>query len=352
MRNGIARRLCHFLTAAGLSALPAFGALAADALPRLGVTLAATSVSGLSSGAYMAGQMQVAHSKDIVGAGIVAGGPYGCAETASSQLFPYWPIVMWQNATQATNGCMQVRFGAPDSGKLAERAEELSKDGKIDPLSGLAGDKVYLFSGDKDDVVRREVVETAKGFYEKAGVPAGQIAFVESRGGHAFLTESDGAACGLSEEPYISDCDYDQAKAILEWIYGPLSPPSDSPGGQFLVFDQSAFEEGLPSGLADEGIVYVPATCAGTPGCRLHIAFHGCDQAREKVGDDFIKKSGYARYADTNRLVILFPQAEASLVNPHGCWDWWGYSGVDYLNKDAPQISAVWAMAERLADRP
>jgi len=64
---------------------------AAEELPRLGVTLTATSVSGLSSGAYMAGQIEVAHSKDIVGARIVAGGPFACAETDPRRLFPYWP---------------------------------------------------------------------------------------------------------------------------------------------------------------------------------------------------------------------------------------------------------------------
>ena len=47
------------------------------------------------------GQIEVAHSKDIVGAGIVAGGPFACAETESSSLFPYWPVVLWQNATRA-----------------------------------------------------------------------------------------------------------------------------------------------------------------------------------------------------------------------------------------------------------
>ena len=55
-------------------------------LPKLGADIAATSVSGLSSGAYMAGQIGVAHSKDIKGAGIVAGRPYACAETATSRL--------------------------------------------------------------------------------------------------------------------------------------------------------------------------------------------------------------------------------------------------------------------------
>ena len=60
---------------------------AAEELPRLGVTLTATS----SQEAYMAGQIEVAHSKDIVGARIVAGGPFACAETDPRRLFRYWP---------------------------------------------------------------------------------------------------------------------------------------------------------------------------------------------------------------------------------------------------------------------
>ena len=73
-------------------------ALAAEALPKLGADLAATSVSGLSSGAFMAGQIEVAHSKDIVGAGIVAGGPYACAESPRAGIFPFWPTAVAQNA--------------------------------------------------------------------------------------------------------------------------------------------------------------------------------------------------------------------------------------------------------------
>ncbi len=37
------------------------------------------SVSGISSGGFMAHQFHVAHSEHIMGAGIVAGGPYFCA---------------------------------------------------------------------------------------------------------------------------------------------------------------------------------------------------------------------------------------------------------------------------------
>src|SRR4030042_62327 len=86
----VAATIIAAATLLALAIVPRAG-LAAEALPKLGADLAASSVSGLSSGAYMAGQIQVAHAKDIVGAGIVAGGPYACAESQASRLGPFWP---------------------------------------------------------------------------------------------------------------------------------------------------------------------------------------------------------------------------------------------------------------------
>jgi hypothetical protein len=116
--EGEAPFLLALLIGFGVLGTPLGAAKATEELPRLGITLAATSVSGLSSGAYMAGQIEVAHSKNVVGAGIVAGGPFACAETESSRLFPYWPVVMWQNAEQAENACMQTSWGTPNADKL------------------------------------------------------------------------------------------------------------------------------------------------------------------------------------------------------------------------------------------
>jgi poly(3-hydroxybutyrate) depolymerase len=326
-------------------------AAAAEALPALGADLSATSVSGLSSGAYMAGQIELAHSTQIVGAGIVAGGPFACAETPWSKVFPFWPTAVGQNAAQAFNQCMRTSWGTPDAAALAKRAKELADGGEIDPITGLADDNVYLFSGNDDQTVTRPVVEAAKSFYHELGLSPGNVTLVEGKGGHAFITEEGGAACGLTEKPFVSDCDYDQAKAILAWIYGPLAAASAEPQGEFLVFDQAAFAR-PGDGLADEGIVYLPPACRAQPGCRVHIALHGCEQSREQVGDAFVKESGFAEIADQNRLVVLFPQAKPSAVNLQGCWDWWGYTGLDYLGKDAPQIAAIWAMAEQLAKTP
>ena len=81
----------------------------------------------------------------------------------------------------------------------------------------------------------------------------------------------------------------------------------------------------------------------------MHIAFHGCGQNRTVIGDSFARDSGFARWADTNNLIVLFPQTATTPINPQGCWDWWGYSGPDYLTRNAPQIIAVRRMVERMS---
>ena len=55
------------------SVAPPLGAFNAD--------LSQSSVSGLSSGAFMTVQLHLAHSATFVGAGIIAGGPFRCAES-------------------------------------------------------------------------------------------------------------------------------------------------------------------------------------------------------------------------------------------------------------------------------
>ena len=49
-------------------------------LPSFDVDTGETSVSGLSSGGYMAVQFEVAFSSSVKGAGVIAGGPYFCAQ--------------------------------------------------------------------------------------------------------------------------------------------------------------------------------------------------------------------------------------------------------------------------------
>ena len=47
-------------------------------LPSLGLSLTETTLSGMSSGGYMAVQMHTIYSSLFKGLGVYAGGPYGC----------------------------------------------------------------------------------------------------------------------------------------------------------------------------------------------------------------------------------------------------------------------------------
>jgi hypothetical protein len=60
--------------------------------------------------------------------------------------------------------------------------------------------------------------------------------------------------------------------------------------------------------------------------------------------------------ADSNNIIVLYPQVKTSSINPinpRGCWDFWGYTSnnlppFNYAYKKAPQMQAINRMIERL----
>jgi Esterase PHB depolymerase len=170
--------------------------------------------------------------------------------------------------------------------------------------------------------------------------------------GHTFPTLDYGELCALSASPWIGNCSYDGAGTGLAQIYGALSAPSSSPTGTFLELGQGDFiSDPASHSLADTAYVYVPSSCSSGEPCRMHVAFHGCSQeATGAVGDAFYTNAGYNRWADTNHLVVVYPQTIATMPNnPDACWDWWGYDSPDYAKKTGPQMAMVRAMLEYLA---
>ena len=324
-------------------------------LPAAEARLDQTSLSGISSGAYMAGQFQMAHSRDVVGVGILAGGPYGCAESVYAGIIP-GPGAAFLNLSKAMNGCMLNAlqpWGIPDPRGLAERAAQLAGQGKIDPVENVRGDRIYLFAGREDRTVVPAIVAAAGDFYKELGVPAENVTFVRNLpAGHAFVTADWGGNCDLTASPYIVDCNYDQVGAMLSHIYGDLNPRVSKPTGDVVSFDQREFLADLPEhGLGDAGAVYMPPACRDSGGCRVHVVLHGCGQNMSAVGDVVVAHTGFLGWADANRLIILFPQVRSTPSNPQACWDWWGYTGARFLTRDGPQVVAIRRMLERLAAR-
>ena len=326
---------------------------AAPALPAVAADGSAVTVSGISSGGYMAVQFQVAYSKLVKGAGILAAGPYDCADGS---------------ALRALTNCMAPTSWTPPPkpAEIKSRMESRARLGLIDPPAALADDRVWVLTGGADHTVERPVVEALVAFY-KEWMPASAIRFVTlPNAGHAMISVSDGKpnACATSEPPFINRCgDFDAPGELLGHLLGNLKPKKTPEPASLRAFNQRPFIAGLPAdiGMGDEGFAYVPASCR-SGGCRVHVAFHGCLQSEDQVGRRFVEGAGYNAWAEANRIVVLYPQTIARsgwapgsmrwVYNPKGCWDWWGYSAMDYATRNAPQMAAVRKMIARLAETP
>ncbi|KAJ5068005.1 dipeptidyl peptidase four (iv) family [Anaeramoeba ignava] len=296
----------------------------------LNINTSAVSVSGISSGGYFAVQYHVAHSSEIMGAGIIAGGPYWCSQA---------------NVDIALTSCMTDPILISVDVLIAETyyAEGLLS---IDPVSHLRDDKVFLVSGLNDTVVVQGVMKKLQTYYEKIGVRSIQTNFnIEAE--HCFPTENYGnIPCTFLGSPYINKCGYDMAGQILQNIYGKLKSKVSYNPNNIRTINQHDF---VPLhvdpeliGINSKGYVYVPTNCANSKSsCKLHVVFHGCLQSTENIGEVFILNAGYLEWAEANNIVVVFPQTQSNVLNPKACWDWWGYSGVDFATKIGPQIITI-----------
>jgi poly(3-hydroxybutyrate) depolymerase len=301
-------------------------------------------ISGISSGAYMAVQFGVAHSATVRGVGAIAGGPYACSGGRQDG---------------ATGVCM---VGPPQAEPSLQAAREAEAEGRIDPLKHLATQRVWMLNGYNDGVVRRPVTDVLQEFYRQF-TPASQLFYKTNiNAAHAQVTTRYGRACNYTGGAFVNRCDYDAAGMILQHLYGRLDPPASGRlRGTWVRFSQKPFHPADPwlIGLSHEGFAYVPQRCAAGQPCRLHVALHGCKQYAALIGDRYYAQAGYNEWADTNGLVVLYPQTTVvppTLVspgtppgNPNGCWDWWGFTGPAYAEKSAPQIQAIRAMVERIS---
>lgn len=333
-------------TAAAALSLVAGAATAAVELPALNIDTSQTTVSGLSAGGFMANQMGIAHSSTFKGVGMFASGPYWCAGGVN-----YTSCMYNASITQSILTNAQAKIDSW-SGST------------IDAKSNIPNQKVFIFVGSSDTTVGPNPVAALKTQYTNLGVPAANLKYVvQSSVAHVFPTDFDSTgnnACSSAVSPFISNCGYDGAKAVLEHFYGALNARNNAPAaGNYIEFNQATYSNSNP-GMASTGWVYVPASCASGTQCKLHVALHGCKQSSDMIGDKYVKNTGYTRWADTNNIVVLFPQAKVdntsrqtaasgSLSNPNACWDWIGWYGSNFAQKTATQVSAIKAMVDKVS---
>lgn len=352
--HAMARVLRSFLLAA-LLGLAASAASGAGKLGSYNVELRETSVSGISSGAAMAVQLDVAFSSFVKGVGVVAGPPYYCARGSRDI---------------ALTACMAASLPI-DVDDLVRRTRDKAQAGEIDAVTNLSAHRVWLFSGGRDSTLRASVVDDLETYYRAFVDHANVVHRRRADAEHAMPTLSFGNACAVNDDPFINDCNYDAAGNLLEWIYGGLQPKSAPPlAGEVLAFDQSEFVASPAAhGMGNVGYVYVPEQCRALQPCRLHVALHGCRQFADHrylvdgnlvtFGTTFVEHAGYNEWADANGIVVLYPQAQRSSIwlgifgrNPNGCWDWWGYDDAGYATRTGSQVAAIKRMIDRITKAP
>lgn len=312
----------------------------ADPLPRLNILPGSLTVSGISSGGYLATQYQVAYSKDAQGAAIIAAGPWYCAKAS---------------LTRALEECTAGSAIGPETKPLVAALRASAAAKLIDDPSWIAPDRVWLFHGTRDTVVGAAVTDSLLRFYREF-IPPERIHYETLvAAAHGFPTDGEGGACEVAAPPWINDCDYDAAGLLLRHLYDDLHAPATAVRGELRSFGQARYVTGgALASMADEGYVFLPQDCADGKPCRVHVAFHGCRQGGDFVGTDFARRAGYNRWADANRIVVLYPQVRKSRVwpfNPRGCWDWWGYSGPHYAARSGAQLASVHRMLTALGAR-
>jgi poly(3-hydroxybutyrate) depolymerase len=136
------------------------------ALGSYNAAIGETSISGISSGAFMAVQFATAWSSVIKGVGVIAGGPFWCAKADADDFINGYMLPV----LTATGSCMT---GPPtDLGFFVAKADAKAASGDIDSLQNLSRQKIYIFHGYNDAVVAKSVTDAAADFYRHyLGIP-------------------------------------------------------------------------------------------------------------------------------------------------------------------------------------
>lgn len=321
-------------------------------LPRLGLEKTDTSVIGVSSGGYMATQLAVAWPERFQGLAVLGAGPWSCAQGSLGR---------------ALGQCMTTRLGPPQLDELEQRLADYRELERVGSAEDLAGLRAFVWHGREDKTVAPSLGSAlAEQLANWLADPETQLSFLQSDNiGHGWpierettpLTAEELGDCQQGGATHMLACDKDIASEAMDWLHD--TPPgtgtankANKLAGDLLHFDQSDF---AVKGLDAAGYLFVPAACdAG--GCGLTVALHGCAMGAEQIGDTFVHHSGLNEWAAAHDRVVLYPQAETSLGNPQGCWDWWGFAESTWqLNplhdtREGTQISALIAMMDRLQE--
>lgn len=401
-------------------------------------------ISGISSGGFMANQMATIFSSQFSGVGTVAGGFYYCAENylqkrikEDAKTIGTGNLFLFEPNTDVLNDSFNPLFLFSESGTKAwfkpQKRNPIFKSANcmanpekaglpteylksnvekrlVDPIENIREQKVVISHGKMDSVMRFTMQDRLKDYYLSVGVKEKNIKTITGTGNHNFPTDrKDGIDCGRAGVPYVGSCDFDLAGKILSHLLDDNIIRADFDANHIYTVDQSLNLENIlkdekdwvqasPS-VAAYGYLYASDKCLANPkSCQMHVALHGCQMSDSFNADfqskyqkqvttyrivwmrskkdnmdfsglpviedktnnygllKFVLDSGYINYAEANDLMVLFPQTWINEnnypYNPHGCWDWFGWSGENYATNTGAEAKWLMAFINSVANNP
>jgi hypothetical protein len=413
------------VVAAATAAGDAAGTPRLQPLPRLSISRNHTTVSGFSYGGDMAVQAHVAFSKTIKGVCGFAAQPVYCQakqftrERTVSKLgpegrgAPFCDGCLDPLETNAFDHCRKTP-SVVDVGQLPDwprrNCGQPFRADCLDDVVHMYPSRVFLQSGRNDMHTPTDAVANTFAWYATMLTdPKSQVLYNGDLPlGHELPTRN-------------SSTPFDGPGACLRHLYetgsgggsGFLKPPARAVlPGNLYSFDQRSVNA-TGNGWAAEGLVYAPVSCKADrrvgPNtghqCKLHIMMHDCGTrdapALPPIGAMTHPEEEFARYAETNEIVLLMPRlrkgggCEAALNQScrsaqgdafscaeccgahvlelelegctnegiaawcagapqdmvdvsRGCWDVFGQLGKDYAHQSSPHLHPLLPMIQKL----
>ncbi|CAJ1359973.1 unnamed protein product [Effrenium voratum] len=254
-----------------------------------------------------------AHSASVDGALIAAGSPYGCGMEKDEEDRCYYGNVDIEQSVRWTWG----RY-----------AQNL-----IDDPSNLNKVPVLLFNGKSDECVytrvMRDTFKTLQYFVDKDYL----FRSFNTNAAHVWSLDHGQCHCGACASLYgslrccdVNNCHYD--------LSGDL------------------FGHRWTAGLWKFALVYVPTGCeARVLECRIHVNYHGCIRKRLKRRRLWATSIDLNEYAESNDIVVVYPQAAGSPRVGNGCWNWGDSKDDQYFDtRRSMQIGTVMNLLKNLPD--
>lgn len=272
-------------------------------------------ISGISSGGFMAEQMAVAHSEHFSGVATIAGGYYYCAGThfdKQKRLYGTSTLVNYRTNTPVFFKSLFRPFSAffmnveewvtpafanplyraltvclnnPSLSRLPNRIlgsmyfdiVDMAARGQIDPLENLTQQRVLIYQGQKDSVVNPAMAQQLKHF--RTYFNSSSIEVIEAaQAAHNFPSSNvNGIGCDEQRPPYVGNCQFSMSQKIVDYL---MPSVTQQRKGHIRVFTLNQTTQFTPPSIAPYGYLVANDWCLKSPErCEMHVALHGCQMS-------------------------------------------------------------------------